>query len=71
MDGRINRTPELKELFDGLANRITRLENRRFQVPVVTTDPTHVQPGDVWVNSTSNLMKVVNSAGVVKTITWT
>ena len=69
--GFLNLPIGLKELFDGLNNRITKLEmSQRFTAPVVATDPTNPRKGDIWINSTTNVMKVVDSAGSVRTITW-
>lgn len=70
MAGRVNRESDLKALFDSLAKRITLLENKRWQAPVVTADPTVFQVGDMWLNSTTNLLKCVDKNGTIKTITW-
>jgi len=70
--GYINLPVTIKDLFDGLNYRINKLENSsRFTAPVVTTDPTNPRKGDIWINSTSNLMKVVDSTGTIRVITWT
>lgn len=70
--GYLNLPPSLKDLFDGLTNRITKLEmSQRFTAPVVTTDPANPRKGDIWINSTSNVMKTVDSNGTIRTINWT
>jgi len=68
--GYINLPPTLKDLFDGLSNRITKLEmSQRFTVPIVTADPTNPRNGDMWYNSTTSTLKFVNSTGTIKSIT--
>ena len=70
--GYINLDPELFSLFKGLTDRLDRLERSpRFTVPIVTADPTNPRKGDAWINSTTNLLKVVDKNGVLKVITWT
>ena len=71
MTGRINREPELKLLFDGLQKQITDLQNQRMTVPVVATDPTNPRKGDIWINSTTHLLKIKDDAGATRVITWT
>lgn len=71
MAGRINRAPDIKDLYDALALRITQLENKRFQIPQVATDPTYIQNGDIWVNTTTNLLKIVDKNGTIRVISWT
>lgn len=68
---RINREPDFKDLFDSLTARVTVLENKRFQIPQVATDPTVYQKGDIWVNTTTNLLKFVDKNGTIRLITFT
>ena len=70
--GYINLPDTMKSIHDKLNSRLDKLENSvRFTAPVVTTDPTNPRKGDIWINSTTNLMKVVDSAGTIRVITWT
>lgn len=70
--GYINLPDTLKAIFDKINYRLDKLENSmRFTAPVVTTDPTNPRKGDIWINSTTNVMKAVDSAGTVRIITWT
>ena len=67
----LNFPPAFKDMIDDILARIRKLETaQRFTVPVVTTDPTNRRNGDMWINSTSNTLKVVDSTGTIKTITW-
>jgi hypothetical protein len=68
----INQPADLRQIFDALDMRISKLETaQRFTVPVVTTDPSNPRNGDMWYNSTTTTLKFVNSAGILKTITLT
>ena len=69
--GYLNFPPNLKDIFDDLTSRIRKLETaQRFTVPIVTTDPTNTRNGDMWINSTSNTLRAVDSTGTIRTITW-
>ena len=69
--GTINLPPDLYAMFRELNRRIELLErSNRFTAPNVPTDPTNPRAGDIWLNTTSNLLKAVDKNGVVKTITW-
>ena len=69
--GIINLDPSLYAMFQELNRRIEVLEkSTRFTAPVVATDPANPRKGDIWINSTSNLLKAIDKNGVVKTITW-
>ena len=68
--GKINREPDTKELFDAIYTRLTNLENKRFQIPQVSADPTNYQKGDIWVNTTTNLLKFVDKNGTIRLITF-
>lgn len=68
--GYLNFPPNLKDLFDDIQTRLRKLETaQRFTVPVVATDPTNYRKGDMWINSTSNTLKVVDSVGTIRTVT--
>ena len=68
----INQPPDLRQLFADLSDRLRKLETAgRFTVPIVSTDPTNYRNGDLWYNSTTGILKFVNSAGIIKTITLT
>ena len=65
----VNQPPALRDIFAALDARISKLEtSARFTIPVVATDPTYTRKGDMWINSTSNTLKVVDSAGTLRTI---
>ena len=67
----LNLPPALKDMIDDILSRIRKLETaQRFTVPIVATDPTNRRNGDMWINSTTNTLKAVDSTGTIKTITW-
>ena len=67
----LNFPPNIKDMFDAIYTRIGKLETaQRFTVPIVTTDPSNTRNGDMWINSTTNRLKIVDSTGTIKTITW-
>lgn len=67
----LNFPPNIKDYFDDIFSRLRKLETaQRFTVPVVATDPTNRRNGDMWINSTTNTLKAVDSTGTIKTITW-
>ena len=69
--GYINQSPDIFELFKELTDRLDRLETtQRFTLPNVAADPANPRKGDAWLNTTSNLAKIVDKNGVVKTVTW-
>jgi hypothetical protein len=55
---------------EDIDNRLSKLElAQRFTAPNVTTDPTNPRNGDIWLNTTTNLLKtIINSA--TKTIAF-
>jgi len=66
----VNFPPALRDLFQGLDNRINKLETaNRFTVPIVATDPTNYRNGDMWYNSITNTLKIVDANGTIRTIT--
>jgi hypothetical protein len=66
----VNFPPALRDIFQNLDNRINKLETAgRFTVPIVATDPVNTRKGDMWLNSTSNTLKIVDSVGTIRTIT--
>lgn len=59
-------------MFQDIVLRVQKLETaQRFTFPNVTTDPTNPRVGDAWLNTTTNLAKIVDKNGTVRTITWT
>ena len=67
----INLPENLQRVFQKIDGRLLKLENsQRFTVPVVATDPANPRNGDMWINSTSNTLKIKDATGVTKTITW-
>jgi hypothetical protein len=70
--GYINQTPNLKDIFYDLDTRLRKLETAvRFTFPAVTSDPSNPRIGDAWLNTTTNLAKIVDKNGTVRVITWT
>jgi hypothetical protein len=70
--GYINLPPSLYAMFQDIVLRVQKLETaQRFTFPNVTTDPTNPRVGDAWLNTTTNLAKIVDKNGTVRTITWT
>jgi hypothetical protein len=68
--GYLNFPPNLKDIFDDIYARVRKLETaQRFSIPVVATDPTNRRNGDMWINSTTNTLKVVDSVGTIRTVT--
>jgi len=68
--GYLNFPPNIKDIFDDIYARIRKLETaQRFSIPVVAVDPTNRRNGDMWINSTSNTLKVVDSTGTIRTVT--
>ena len=68
----VNQPPAIRDIFALFDDRIRKLETaNRFTIPIVTTDPTYPRNGDMWYNSTTGILKFVNSAGIIKTITLT
>ena len=65
----VNQPPAIRDIFTALDDRLRKLETAaRFTIPVVATDPTYTRKGDMWINSTSNTLKVVDSVGTLRTI---
>jgi len=70
--GFINLPPNLFAIFSDITQRLNKLETAtRFTLPNVTTDPTNPRKGDMWLNTTSNLAKVVDANGTTRVLTWT
>lgn len=68
----INLPTTLQNIFQSLDSRVLKLEMAgRFTAPNVDTDPTNPRIGDIWLNTTSNQLKVVDKNGTVRVITWT
>jgi hypothetical protein len=70
--GYINQPFDFKAFFDDIFSRLRKLETAgRFTVPIVTTDPTAPRNGDMWYNSTSGILKFVDSTGTIRSVTLT
>ena len=68
--GYVNLPPDLRLVFDKINQRLQKIETAtRFTVPIVATDPTNYRKGDMWINSTSNTLKVVDAVGTIRTVT--
>jgi hypothetical protein len=68
--GFINLPPNVRDYFEDLQNRVRKLETaQRFTAPNVTTDPTNPRKGDIWLNTTTNTLKIVDANGTIRTIT--
>jgi hypothetical protein len=66
----INLPPDLRVLINDLADRLRKLETaQRFTAPNVATDPTNPRKGDIWLNTTTNTLKIVDANGTIRTIT--
>ena len=81
----VNLPPALQAMFSDMTKRIVKLENvNRFYAtvyPIVNTDLitvtgavagdiTDPKVGQIWLNTTSNLLRTVDSTGACRTITW-
>jgi hypothetical protein len=52
-------------------SRVRKLETAvRFTAPSVTTDPVNARKGDIWLNTTSNQLKILDNNGNIRIITW-
>ena len=66
----VNLPANLQAMFSTINDRLLKLESARFTLPNVATDPTVFKPGDAWLNTTTNVAKIVDKNGVIKTVTW-
>lgn len=80
--GFVNLPPSLQVIFSDLDSRLTKVENaQRFTMPntpVLTSqptitglasgDPSNPRVGDIWLNTTSNTPKYVNTTGAVTSL---
>jgi hypothetical protein len=70
--GYINFPPNLQAIFNDMVLRLQKLETaQRFTFPNVTSDPANPRIGDAWLNTTTNLAKIVDKNGSIRIITWT
>lgn len=70
--GFVNLSPSLQQMWQSLSDRVLKLETAtRFTAPNVASDPTNPRRGDIWLNTTTNQLKVVDANGTVRVITWT
>jgi hypothetical protein len=68
----VNQPADMRILFADLDSRLSKLETAvRFTFPAVTSDPTNPRIGDAWLNTTTNLAKIVDKNGTVRVLTWT
>ena len=68
----VNQPNQLKDIIGGLDDRLKKVETGgRFTFPIVATDPTYPRKGDGWINSTTNTLKVVDSLGNIRVVSWT
>lgn len=65
----VNLPPSLQSLFSTINDRLLKLESARFTVPIVATDPSNPRNGDIWLNSTTNTLKIKDTTGTTRTIT--
>lgn len=66
----INQPPDLRTIQADMDSRVRKLETAvRFTAPSVTTDPTNPRKGDIWLNTTSNQLKVLDNNGNIRIIT--
>jgi len=67
----INQPPDLRTIQSDIESRVRKLETAvRFTAPSVTTDPVNARKGDIWLNTTSNLLKALDNNGNIRIITW-
>jgi hypothetical protein len=80
--GFINLPPSLQVMFTDLDSRLNKVENaQRFTMPntpplttqptitgLTSGDPTNPRTGDIWLNTTTNTPKYVNSLGAVNNL---
>lgn len=70
--GYINQPADIRTMFADIDSRLRKLETAtRFTFPAVTSDPTNPRIGDAWLNTTTNLAKIVDANGLVRVLTWT
>lgn len=80
--GFVNLPPNLQVIFSDIDSRLTKVENaQRFTMPntppltsqptitgLASGDPSNPRTGDIWLNTTSNTPKYVNTLGVVTSL---
>jgi hypothetical protein len=68
----VNLPASVQSIIQAIDARLLRIEqSQRFTFPPVATDPSNPRIGDAWLNTTTNQAKIVDSAGVVRVLTWT
>jgi len=66
----IVRPDDLGTLWRRLERRVGTLERRPFRLPLVAGSPADVADGDMWIDTSTNVLKVrIN--GVTKSVTVT
>jgi hypothetical protein len=64
-----NLPPSVYAIIKRLENRLQKLETaKRFTAPVVTADPPVPLKGDLWLNSSTNVLKYLDSTGATITV---
>lgn len=67
--GYLNLDPTVKKMFDDLKRQIDfALKSFRFTAPVVSRDPTGPRNGDIWLNTSTNLLKYIDNFGLPQTV---
>lgn len=82
---KLNIPDSLYEIMRVIDQRLRKLETgKRFTAPMtpalsnpyptitglIAGDPISPRPGDMWVNSNTNTLRVVDKNGAIKTVTW-
>lgn len=67
--GYLNLDPTLKKMFDDFKREINlSLKSFRFTAPVVSRDISSPRNGDLWLNSSSNILKYVDNFGITQVV---
>ena len=67
--GYLNLDPNVKKMFDDIKRQIDlSLKSFRFTAPVVSRDPSGPRNGDLWLNSTTNLLKYIDNFGLPQAV---
>ena len=65
----LNLDPTLKATFEKIYRRLEMLEKSfRFTAPAIIRDSTSPRNGDIWLNTTSNLMKYLDNFGLTQVL---
>ena len=67
--GYLNLDPTIKTVFDDLRRQIDlALKSFRFTAPVVSRDITSPRAGDIWLNSSTNILKYLDNFGLTQVV---